>query len=68
MADTGRPAQALAKLTRAKQIAHADVAQLFLALAGVAPTPVEPTAQPTIWGRISIGDEYSAVPCSALKP
>jgi glucan phosphoethanolaminetransferase (alkaline phosphatase superfamily) len=68
MADTGRPAQALSKLTRVKQIAHADVAKLFLGLTGVMPIPVEPTIDPKIWGRISIGDPYSAVPCSALKP
>jgi glucan phosphoethanolaminetransferase (alkaline phosphatase superfamily) len=68
MADTGRPAQAVSKLVHAKQIAHVDVAELFLALAGVAPVPVEPTPNPTIWGKISVGDGYAAVPCSALKP
>jgi glucan phosphoethanolaminetransferase (alkaline phosphatase superfamily) len=62
------PEKVLAPLIRAKMIAHVDVAELFLALAGVRAGPVQSTVNPTTWGRINIGDEYSPVPCSALKP
>lgn len=68
MADTGRPAQALSRLRQARQIAHVDVAQLYLALASAAAVPVEPTANPTIWGRVAVGDEYAAIRCAALRP
>jgi glucan phosphoethanolaminetransferase (alkaline phosphatase superfamily) len=68
MAEKRAPVQALAPLIHASMIAHADVAKLFLALAGVRAGPVQPTVKPTTWGRINIGDEYSPVPCSALKP
>jgi glucan phosphoethanolaminetransferase (alkaline phosphatase superfamily) len=68
MAAQRDPAQVLSKLTSAKLIAHADVAKLFLALSGVSPGPVEPTADPKIWGRIEIGQPYSPVRCSAVKP
>jgi glucan phosphoethanolaminetransferase (alkaline phosphatase superfamily) len=68
MAASGEPARALAKLSGAKEIAHADVATLFLTLAGMRSGPVQPTLDPTIWGRISIGDAYSPVHCSQLKP
>jgi len=68
MADSGVPARALARLAAAKQIAHADVATLFLTLAGINAGPVEPTPNPIIWGRIAIGDDYSPVRCSQLKP
>jgi len=68
MAQTGRPARLLAKLVSAQQIAHADVTRLFLALAGITGEPVEPTPDPTIWGRVSVGDAYGVIRCSALKP
>jgi len=68
MADSDRPAQVLPKLLSAKQIAHADVAKLFLILAGAEDGPLEPTSNPKIWGRVSVGDSYDAVPCSALQP
>jgi glucan phosphoethanolaminetransferase (alkaline phosphatase superfamily) len=68
MADERQPTQALSKLTRVDMIAHTDVARLYLTLAGVRAGPAEPTANPTTWGRISVGDEYSPVPCSALRP
>jgi glucan phosphoethanolaminetransferase (alkaline phosphatase superfamily) len=68
MARQRAPEQVLAPLIHAKMIAHADVARVFLALAGVRTGPVEPTINPTTWGRVDIGDEYSPVPCSALRP
>jgi len=68
MADTGSPARALSRLVLAKHIAHVDVARLFLVLAGLMAGPVEPTADPTVWGRISIGDDYGVVRCTALRP
>jgi len=68
MAETGRPARLLPKLLAARSIAHADVSRLFLALAGMTDTPVEPTARPSIWGRVSVGDDYGVVACSDLKP
>jgi glucan phosphoethanolaminetransferase (alkaline phosphatase superfamily) len=68
MAETRSPNIAVSKLVAAKMIAHADVARLFLTLAGVRSGPVEPTSNPTIWGRVTIGDPYSSVPCSALRP
>jgi glucan phosphoethanolaminetransferase (alkaline phosphatase superfamily) len=68
MADTGRPARLLPKLLAARQIAHADLSKLFLALAGATDDPVEPTATPSTWGRVSVGDEYGVVACSDLKP
>lgn len=68
MADSGKPAQALAKLLSAKQIAQADVARLFLILAGAEDGPLAPTGNPKIWGRVSVGDSYDAVPCSELRP
>ncbi len=64
MADMRAPAQTLSMLKSASMIAHADVARLFMALAGIGSGPVAPTINPTTWGRISIGDEYS--PCPAL--
>jgi glucan phosphoethanolaminetransferase (alkaline phosphatase superfamily) len=68
MADSGKPAQVLSHLLAAKLIAHADVARLFLILAGEEEGPLEPTAQPKTWGRVSVGDRYAAVPCSELMP
>jgi glucan phosphoethanolaminetransferase (alkaline phosphatase superfamily) len=68
MAKTSLPARTLAELVGAGMIAHAEVANVFLALAGVRDGPVAPTLNPTTWGRISVGDSYSAVPCSALQP
>lgn len=68
MAETGRPAASLSKLTRAPELAHADTARLFLSLATVIPEEVEPTPAPAIWGRMSVGDAYSTVRCSSLSP
>jgi glucan phosphoethanolaminetransferase (alkaline phosphatase superfamily) len=68
MAESGRPAQALSKLLTAKQIAQADVARLFLILAGAEEGPLVPTSEPKIVGRVHVGDNYEAVPCSALQP
>lgn len=68
MADTGKPARILARILAARQIAHADVSKVFLALAGMSDQPVEPTADPSIWGRVSVGDEYGVVACADLKP
>jgi len=68
MAVSGRPARLLPKLVAARSIAHADISRLFLALGGMTDTPVEPTARPSIWGRVSLGDDYGVVPCADLKP
>jgi glucan phosphoethanolaminetransferase (alkaline phosphatase superfamily) len=68
MAEKRSPMEPLAPLLHANMIAHVDVANLFLTLAGVRAGPVQPTVNPTTWGRINIGEEYSSVPCSALKP
>jgi glucan phosphoethanolaminetransferase (alkaline phosphatase superfamily) len=68
MADTGRPALMLPKLLRAPEITHVDVANLYLALAGARDGPVEPTANPTTWAKVAVGDDYRVVPCSAVQP
>lgn len=68
MASTGRPAHALRELLAAPRIAHVDVAKLYLALAGMDDRPVKPTAAPTIWAKLDIGDEYHVVQCSKLRP
>jgi glucan phosphoethanolaminetransferase (alkaline phosphatase superfamily) len=68
MAATGRPALVLSKLLQAPMIAHADVARVYLALAGATPGPVSPTPRPSIWGRVAVGDEYGVVACADLKP
>jgi glucan phosphoethanolaminetransferase (alkaline phosphatase superfamily) len=68
MARSRFPARELAPLAQARMIAHADVARAFLVLAGERAGPVLPTAIPTTWGRVAVGEEYSAVPCAALKP
>jgi len=68
MADTGRPGLMLSKLRRAPEITHVDVANLYLALAGARDGPVEPTANPTTWAKVAVGDDYRVVPCSALQP
>lgn len=54
-------------LNRANLIAHADVARLFLSLAGVGLAPV-PTKDPDTWGSREKGDRRGAFKCSALKP
>jgi glucan phosphoethanolaminetransferase (alkaline phosphatase superfamily) len=68
MAAERDPGRALSRLTGVKMIAHVDIAKLFLTLSGVLPGPVEPTADPKIWGRIEVGQKYSPVRCSAVKP
>lgn len=67
MAQSGRAAASLSKLIRAPELAHTDIARLFLSLATVAPGEVEPTPNPAIWARVHVGDAYSAVPCSYLE-
>lgn len=68
MAETGRPAASLSRLMHATELAHADIARLFLSLATVAPGEIEPTPNPAIWARVHIGDAYAAVRCSSLEP
>jgi glucan phosphoethanolaminetransferase (alkaline phosphatase superfamily) len=68
MADSGRPGLMLSRLRRAPEITHVDVANLYLALAGARDGPIEPTANPTTWAKVAVGDDYRVVPCSALQP
>lgn len=48
-------------------LAHADLAEAFVALAGAGPAP-EGRREPTTWGALSLGETKKAVSCSLLKP
>ena len=51
----------------APSLAHADIYSIWMSFAGIA-TVVAPTKEPEIFGKVSLTDLKSAVPCSALAP
>jgi hypothetical protein len=69
MAESGRPARALALLQVAPMIAHVDVARAFLALADMVPSPVVPAPDPQILAPVTAGEPYfRANACARLMP
>jgi glucan phosphoethanolaminetransferase (alkaline phosphatase superfamily) len=51
----------------APSLAHADIYNIWMSFGGI-PTVVAPTRKPQIFGKVSLTDVKSAVPCTALAP
>lgn len=52
-------------LLSAPEIAHIDVAKIFLALAGISDNPIEPS-KPIIWATLGSGAPWRAITCSDI--
>lgn len=61
------PMTALAALVGAPLLAHADLFDLWMALAGTGPAPAA-TPDPKVWGNREFGQPKRAVSCSSLPP
>lgn len=61
------PMVALAPLVRAPLLAHADLFDLWMALAGTGPAPAA-TPDPKVWGNLAFGEAKRALSCSSLPP
>ena len=66
---TGKPTKVLSQLMDMPIIAHADIAKVFLSLAGMSDGAVAPDPAPEILAPVELGAAYGIPnPCSLLKP
>ncbi|PRC93052.1 sulfatase-like hydrolase/transferase [Solimicrobium silvestre] len=69
MQKTGKPTEILSQLMKEPMIAHADVAKIFLALAGVGDEAIVTNLPPEILAPVELGGSYNKPnACSLLKP
>jgi hypothetical protein len=57
----------LAGLRDAPALAHADLFNAWMALAGIGVAPVA-TRDPKVWGGVGLGEAKSAISCSSVLP
>ena len=68
MASSGQPAVVLKPLLTMPRLAHADIANMFLALARMHQAPFIPDAAPQIMARVRLNDSAQINPCALLQP
>ena len=69
MAMTGEPTKVLSQIMTMPMIAHADVAKIYLSLAGMYDGAVAPDRDPEILAPVELGGgDLQPHPCSMLKP
>jgi|GEM_PF-3495660 len=66
---TGAPEKILSSVLNGQRIAQIDIYHTWMSLSGLdGGETVKPTLDPLVYGAINLGDKFTAVPCSSLKP